>query len=436
MQFQKRYYYLALLIVSLITSCTTSKNPLFSKHSPHEKYGDALKNAGLEHSQLGNEWFAAADKALEQPVAVSLPYKETGYFSAEKPSAAGYLLAAKRGENILVNLSTIPAEDFLFFTELWRTEASAEPSYLTTIDTLTHQLKYTVKKEGNYIVRLQPELLRSVEYTISITTGPSLAFPVDSSGNPKIISYWGAGRDGGSRRHEGVDIAAKFRTPALAAIGGYIGRVNQNNLGGKVVFLLDQQTGNSLYYAHLDSQIAKPGQKVSAGEIVGLVGKTGNARNTVPHLHFGIYTNNGAIDPLPFIDNRHSPPTPVTASTEPLNKWVRTTGATTLHGQPSVKSTTAGKLARGDVVFILAASGDWYKVQSAENSIGFVGSNRITSKIMRSQKSNEDLRLFDLPDTSAPVITIISKNETFDVTGSYNNFYLAEYKNRQGWVLK
>ena len=123
---------------------------------------------------------------------------------------------------------------------------------------------------------MQPELLADIEYTLSIFVEPSLAFPVAESGNPRLISFWGNARDKGARRHEGIDITAGFRTPALAAAEGIISRVNENSLGGKVIFLRDDVTGNNLYYAHLDSQIAVKGQRVKIGDTVGLIGNTGN----------------------------------------------------------------------------------------------------------------------------------------------------------------
>ncbi|MEO6637116.1 MAG: M23 family metallopeptidase, partial [Ginsengibacter sp.] len=295
-------------------ACNTLKNPFSSNRSPHEKYGDAIDEAGLKKTQLGILWFDAAEKALAQPQPVSFPYKETGYFPAEKPSAAGYIFDATRGENIVVSLGLRPADSTLFFAELWQ-PSSGKPSFLTAMDTLNKTLKYTVKKDGKFIVRIQPQLLRSIEYTIVINRSPSLAFPVDSSGNPKIISLWGAGRDKGSRKHEGVDISANFRTPALASADG-VTRVTENNLGGKVVFLRDDKMGYSLYYAHLDSQIAHTGDRVKAGDTIGLVGKTGNAQHTIPHLHFGIYTMGGAIDPIVFIDPKIKQPQPVKASLE------------------------------------------------------------------------------------------------------------------------
>lgn len=158
------------------------------------------------------------------------------------------------------------------------------------------------------MLRLQPELLASAGVELSVNFGPSLAFPVDSSGNPTFISYWGASRDAGKRNHEGVDIKAKFRTPALAAAAGYA-RPADNRLGGKVVFLSDRENGVSLYYAHIDSQTVGSGMYVKTGDTIGLIGNTGNARGTVPHLHFGIYTTGGAINPIVFIEpNKKKPP--------------------------------------------------------------------------------------------------------------------------------
>lgn len=432
MQFRIQHY-LSLVILALLASCSTSKSPLFGKRSPHEKYGDGINNAGLKQTQLGNAWFAAASKSLAQPQTVTLPYKETGYFASESPSASGYLFKAKRGEKIVVNVTTVPVTGFLFFAELWQPVAG-KASLLTTMDTLTRQLKYTVEKDGPYILRLQPELLRSVEYTVTIITAPSLAFPVDRAGDPKIISMWGVGRDGGTRTHEGVDISARFRTPALAAADGYIRRVNEDNLGGKVVFLEDDNSGYSLYYAHLDSQTVRSGQRVRAGDVVGLVGKTGNAQNTVPHLHFGIYTGSGAIDPQAFIDNRHSEPKAVTASTLQLNKWLRTTAAVTIYEVPSTNSNKIGKTVMGDAVFIMAAVENWYKIQLPGGQQGFIISSLLTTKMLCKQKTTGEIRLLDAPDQNAAAKTIIAKGISIDVIGSYNNFYLVDHNNQKGWV--
>lgn len=428
--------WLSFFLFSLLsfTSCNTLKNPFQGKRSAHEKYADGINDAGLKQTQLGTLWFDAANKALQQPQPVSLPYKETGFFPAEKPSAAGYIFNVKKGENILVNITSVPGYGVLFFTELWNATADKN-SLITAMDTLNHEIKYTVEKDQQFIVRLQPELLRSMEYTITISTGPSLAFPVGKSGNPTFISFWGAGRDAGARKHEGVDIAAAFRTPVLAATNG-ITRVNDNNLGGKVVFLRDDNTGYSLYYAHLDSQIAQNGERVKTGDVIGLVGKTGNAIHTVPHLHFGIYTFNGAIDPFAFIDNRKEEPSPVTASTKELNKWLRTTGAVNFRESSSTSSEVKDKTSTGDAALILAATSNWYKAALPDGQVGYIENNLITDKYLREQKVVADTKLFDAPDTTAPAKIIIKKGNILEVVGSYKDFYLVNTGGFQGWVSK
>jgi peptidoglycan LD-endopeptidase LytH len=117
-----------------------------------------------------------------------------------------------------------------------------------------------------------------------------------------VGSRFGDPRDGGSRDHQGVDIFAPRGTPVLAAADGWVTGATENRLGGKVVWVWNPASGEALYYAHLDRQEVSPGARVRAGDVIGRVGNTGNARGTPPHLHFGIYEpGQGAVDPLPFI---------------------------------------------------------------------------------------------------------------------------------------
>src|SRR5690606_27514041 len=122
---------------------------------------------------------------------------------------------------------------------------------------------------------------------------------------------------------------SSFRTPVIAIAPG-ITRVNENNLGGKVVWLRPEGKDFTLYYAHLDEQIATDGQFVRQGDTLGLMGNTGNARTTPPHLHFGIYTGNGAVDPLPFINPAIRKMPEVQADLKQLNTTMRASGSTSL----------------------------------------------------------------------------------------------------------
>ena len=106
---------------------------------------------------------------------------------------------------------------------------------------------------------------------------------------------WGAPRSGG-RRHEGVDMIGTEGTPVLAVVDG-VAVAKENVLGGMTVSLTGAD-GNRYYYAHLDGY-ANLGN-VKAGTQIGILGQTGNARFSVPHLHFEIHPGGGpAVDPYP-----------------------------------------------------------------------------------------------------------------------------------------
>ena len=125
---------------------------------------------------------------------------------------------------------------------------------------------------------------------------PRLPNPVRDRHTPNIANSWGAARSGG-RRHEGIDIFAPKDTPVVSTTRGIVTRVGTNKLGGQVVTVL----GPGLewhYYAHLDRFGAlREGDIVNAGDVLGYVGNTGNARGTPYHLHYGIYRHGAAENP-------------------------------------------------------------------------------------------------------------------------------------------
>jgi murein DD-endopeptidase MepM/ murein hydrolase activator NlpD len=130
----------------------------------------------------------------------------------------------------------------------------------------------------------------------------ALVFPV-SGKKSNIGSFWGASRDGGERRHEGIDIFARKGTPVVAISDGYIVSRGKSPRAGKFLWLQPSGRNWTAYNAHLDVQSVKEGQFVKKGQVIGTVGNTGNARYTPSHLHFGIYKGDGAVNPLPFVKN-------------------------------------------------------------------------------------------------------------------------------------
>jgi hypothetical protein len=114
---------------------------------------------------------------------------------------------------------------------------------------------------------------------------PNAAFVCPAPG-ATFVDTFGADRDGGARRHRGVDMFAPVGTPVLAPESGDL-VFFWNELGGRS-FGLHGESGTFYYGAHLDS-FAGGDRWVVAGELVGTIGNTGNARTTPPHLHFQIH---------------------------------------------------------------------------------------------------------------------------------------------------
>src|SRR5690349_11054543 len=134
-----------------------------------------------------------------------------------------------------------------------------------------------------------------------------LAMPLVDVSKRQIADTWHAPR-GTDRLHEGQDIFAPKGTPILSATKGFVYNIGENNLGGQTVSVIGSG-GRVYYYAHLDAYARglQVGDRVNTRTVLGYVGTTGNAQGTPPHLHFGIYTSSGAIDPLPLLTDRTVP---------------------------------------------------------------------------------------------------------------------------------
>lgn len=108
---------------------------------------------------------------------------------------------------------------------------------------------------------------------------------------------WGAPRSGG-RSHQGVDMIGERGLPVVAVVNG-VAQSKINRLGGNSVWL-NGADGTRFYYAHLD-EWATLGP-VTAGTVIGYLGDTGNAKFSVPHLHFEIHPGGGnAVNPYPTV---------------------------------------------------------------------------------------------------------------------------------------
>ena len=134
--------------------------------------------------------------------------------------------------------------------------------------------------------------------------GPLAVCPV--LGKIHVWSDFGAPRyTGGYHPHAGNDIFAASGTPIVAPFDGTAVDA-RNSIGGLAVKVFGR--AGYVYNAHL-SRYGKLG-KVKAGDVIGYVGNTGNARTTPPHNHFEFHPNNGpAVDPFYYLWAACSPDT-------------------------------------------------------------------------------------------------------------------------------
>ncbi len=99
--------------------------------------------------------------------------------------------------------------------------------------------------------------------------------------------------------HSGIDLAAALDTPIYAATAGTV-EVHRQRGGYGLYILLTRDSRLSTLYGHLDWPLVQPGEIVAAGQVIGLMGSTGNS--TGPHLHFEVRVSGFPVDPLPFLN--------------------------------------------------------------------------------------------------------------------------------------
>jgi murein DD-endopeptidase MepM/ murein hydrolase activator NlpD len=127
----------------------------------------------------------------------------------------------------------------------------------------------------------------------------ALPVPVEGVAARDIAPTFGAPRSGDAI-HDGIDIFAARGTPVVSATRGVVLSVSETGVGGKQIWVIGPGRERH-YYAHLDAwaEGLKARDILAPGQLLGRVGNSGNARGAPTHLHYGIYGEGGALDPLP-----------------------------------------------------------------------------------------------------------------------------------------
>ena len=413
----------------------------FRDLTPYEAYQESLAQAGLLETALGKDWIQAGRNAVEQATPVSLPFLEEGYISAESPVAMAYRITVPRGRRLTADVTVDTEDSTRVFVDLFRLPSGEgdPPRPIISTDSVPGSFVHEPWREGEFVLRLQPELLRGGQYRVVLRLEAQLAFPVGGRSMQAIQSVFGAERDGGARSHDGVDIFAPRGTPVLASSPGFAYRVGITGLGGKVVWVRDPVRNARVYYAHLDSQHVQNGDRIEIGDTLGFVGNTGNARTTPPHLHFGLYrTGEGPIDPVPFL----LPPTgdlaELDVDLEQLGDWVRLEGdGARLRAAPHERAPVLQELEQFTALRVLAGSGEYYRVRLPDGALGYVAA-RLTEPVdepVAAQLVMVGQRVRQRPQPEAPLVAMLSTRTELPVFGRYAGYLFVQAPGGHlGWI--
>lgn len=406
--------------------------------TPREAYIASLGDAGLGESTLAVRWQDAAEAALRSPVRLAPPFEEVAFYPAEEPTAAAYLIAIDRGQSIRVSYTTDPPSDTGVFLDVFRLEGTGGLTPVAYTRPEATDLEFEPSSEGEFLVRVQPELLRGVSVRLRIVKAAVLAFPVEGYDTGAIQSLFGAERDAGRREHHGVDIFAPRGTAVLAASDGVVSRVGDQRLGGRVVWVRDERRGTSQYYAHLDRQLVERGQRVRAGDTLGLVGNTGNARTTPPHLHFGLYVRRrGPIDPYHFLNAPPTDPPRLRADSTRLGQWVRTRADARIILSSGAGLAVEDTLEHYTVVRVLGASGRDLRVRLPDGRFGLIrtGVESLDTPIDETVLAAGDAML-TAPDPAAAKRATTPEPATMPVIGRFSDYLMVRPDDGpEAWVV-
>ena len=162
---------------------------------------------------------------------------------------------------------------------------------------------------------------------------------------------------GVTKMHNGIDLVATLdgKTGQVDKIkahtGGIVCGVGYDNSRGNFVKIRVAEDTVMVYYHLRDRSTLEVGDTVKTGEIIGVMGKTGNS--TGCHLHWGIKVGNSWIDPEPYLDKDY----PVE---EPIATGTVTASALRIRADAGTEYDTLGLLNRGEKVKICRteANGD------------------------------------------------------------------------------
>lgn len=414
-------------------------DPQYYPRDSHLAYSQSMVKLGIGDTQLYRNWIEAHDRAMANPVRIKAPFQETFYFDDVNTDAYAYRFSIDKGQKTTLSINQLKGDTGLIFMDLFQVVADTIQPFvhIASSDTLTNQLIVEHNETADYILRVQPELLRSGVYNLKILIEPSLAFPVSGGEEQDIGSLFGVPRDAGKRVHEGIDIFAKRHTPIVSVSDCQItfAGEKEGSLGGTVIWARDTLRGLTMYYAHLQDVLVETGDYVQRGDTIGTNGNSGNAATTYPHLHFGIY-GGGAVDPFPYVVETRKNPSSILADSSWLNKLIRVDN---LNGNNrNLYSRRLNQyMSHHEYASVIGVTSTYYKVRKATGDMSYVFYDHIEAlnRPIQRVRLEEDINLYTTPDRDVAYSSILAKGTSLRILAKSAGMSFCELDDgNQGWV--
>jgi peptidoglycan LD-endopeptidase LytH len=245
-------------------------------------------------------WEEASRRALRSGERITPSFRQQVVFPDGRANAIAWRVSMVRGQSLRVSVSSASGADV--FTDMFHHVGGEifRPVHWTRRS--SDGGTFIARTAGEYVLRVQPRIGDGGAFDVAVLGNAALLFPVAGAGAADIGGVFGDPREDGARTHEGVDIFAPRGTPVIAVADGRITQARNTPVGGLVVWQADAASALTYYYAHLDELLVREGAYARAGDVIGRVGNTGNARGVRPHLHFAVYEPGRVpLDPEPLL---------------------------------------------------------------------------------------------------------------------------------------
>lgn len=217
------------------------------------------------------------------------PTRAEGYFILDTLFEPGI----KIGQQVVVISQTTP-----YMNNAYKVVGVKHSGIISPVESgklTTHLTLYMGDKPFEELKKIQPTYGK-------IPEPGQFVKPVDNARVSSSFGYRTAPKAGASTNHKGMDLAAATGTPIKATANGVASFVGIRGGYGNAIILNHGKKNNiniSSLYGHLSKFNIRVNQVVSAGQVIGYVGTTGNV--TGPHCHFEIRENGQQVNPTKYI---------------------------------------------------------------------------------------------------------------------------------------